>query len=203
MKSRIRSHLQDGMKCAYLAWFIESQALEAQKGQKASPAALVWTSHPRNPARRPCSSCLHLLLLFSTPRGSPFCSWPNSRGQEVLSDIQAKRVSWKIQVLVCSLFSAPTLVYNTPLFTTEFHFFFSPSLDLISQTGHKLLTPYHPSHSLFPCQHLSKCFKLNTLSGGLSIALRLKSRMCDLSYEESAFAHLTSLSFTLCHPGIP
>ena len=40
MKSRIRSHLQDGMKCADLAWFIESQALEAQKGLKASPLFL-------------------------------------------------------------------------------------------------------------------------------------------------------------------
>ena len=117
--------MQDGMKCADLAWFIESQALEAQKGLKASPAAHAWTSHHRSPARRPCSSCLHLLLLLSTPRGSPFCSQPNSRGQEVLSDSQAKSVSWKIQVLVGSLFSAPTLVHNTPLFTTEFHFFFS------------------------------------------------------------------------------
>lgn len=136
MKSRIRSHLQDGMKCADLAWFIESQAPEAQKGLKASPAAHAWTSHCRSPARQPCSSCLHLLLVFSTPRGSPFCSQPNSRGQEVLSDIQAKSVSWKIQVLVCSLFLAPTLIHNTPVHhrIPFFFSFFAPNIPNATQT---------------------------------------------------------------------
>ena len=60
MKSRIRSHLQDGMKCADLAWFIESQAPEAQKGLKASPLCScgppVLGTLPGSPVALACTS---------------------------------------------------------------------------------------------------------------------------------------------------
>ena len=149
-----------------------------------SPQRMCGLPITRPPDRWPCSSCLHLLLLFSIPWGSPFCPQPSSRGWEAVSDIQARPVSWKIQLLVCSLLSAATLVCNIPSFITELLFFLLlwtkyPKQDTNFRSLTIPVTLY--SHVNFSLK--GKCSELSTVSIGRLSTARLKLKMCNASYK--------------------